>query len=136
VHVRSDAHFVRHVLATQISVVSVQSESFEHATHRPLAASQTSVFGQSSEFLHVTYGMHFRAVQSFIAGQSAAVTHSTHMAIDGSQIRDAGQSRLFRQPGEGGPPSSPACLLPLPQLADHPASATTAAAMVRKRLEA
>ena len=122
VQVRSDMHFTWQALATQILVASAQSASLTQATHRPLAALQTSVVGQSSELAHVTYGTHFRAVQSFIAGQSFAVTQSTHMAMDGSQTCGTRHSRLFRQ-AEDGPPSPPVCLLPPPQLAANTASA-------------
>jgi hypothetical protein len=120
-------HFVRQALATQIFVASAQSASDTQATHRPLAVSQTCDAGQSSEFLHVTYGTHFRAVQSFFAGQSLVVTHSTHMAMAMSQTMGTGQPRLFRQA------SLPAGFLFPLQLADHTASATAAAAQARKR---
>jgi hypothetical protein len=136
VQVRSDVHFVWQASATQIFVLSAQSAAVTQAAHRPLATSHTSVAGQPSEFVHVMYGTHFRAVQSFIAGQSFAVTHSAHMAMAVSQTVGTGQSRLFRQAPGLSPASPPACLLTPPQLADHAASATTAAAMVRERLEA
>src|SRR4029077_20916332 len=85
VQVRSEAHLVRQVSATQVFVVSAQSASVRQATQRPAVVSQTSVVGQSREFLQGTNATHLRAVQSLFAGQSGADTHSTHWAIEGSQ---------------------------------------------------
>jgi hypothetical protein len=51
VQVRSESHFVRQTLETQVFVVSAQSASMTHATHRPVPVLQTSVFGQESEFV-------------------------------------------------------------------------------------
>ncbi len=85
VQVRSEAHFVRHMSATQVLVASAQSASARQSTQRPAVASQTWALAQSSEFLHGVNGTQVRAVQSLFAGQSAAVTHITHWAIEGSQ---------------------------------------------------
>jgi len=41
VQVRSEAHLVRQVFATHVSVVSMQSASARQATHRPAAVLQT-----------------------------------------------------------------------------------------------
>jgi hypothetical protein len=95
VQVRSEAHLVRQVSATQVLAVSAQSASDRQATQRPAAVSHTWVVEQSSEFAHGTKGTQARAVQSLFAGQSAALTHSTHWAIDGSQTLPSAQSRLF-----------------------------------------
>src|SRR5581483_1045424 len=127
VQVLSDMHLVWQARATQIFAASAQSASVTHATQRPPAVSQTCRAGQSSEFLHVTYGTHFRTVQSLFAGQSLAVTHSAHMATAMSQTMGTGQSRLFRQA------TLLACFLSALQPADEADSATATTAPVRRR---
>jgi len=133
VQVRSDMHFVWQLFATQVLVVSTQSASVTHATQRPLAVLQTSVLGQPSELVQVVNGTHFRAVQSLLAGQSAAVMQSTHMAMAGSQTMGTTQSRLLRQPAGGAPPSRPPGLSLLLQAAAHIATATAATARLEGR---
>jgi hypothetical protein len=120
VQVRSEAHFVRQVSATQVLVVSAQSASERQSTQRPAVASQTWALEQSSEFVHGVNGTQVRAVQSLLAGQSAAVTQITHWAIEGSQTFPSGHWRLFWQP-PGVPPSG----LPLPPLLPQAKGAPT-----------
>jgi hypothetical protein len=125
VQVRSDAHLVRHMSATQVLVVSMQSASVRQATQRPTVVSQTWDDMQSSEFAHGVNAMQLRATQSLFVGQSAALTHSTHWAMAGSHTLPlAAQSRLFWQLG-GMPPSGEFRPGPPPQLIGAAATANT-----------
>jgi hypothetical protein len=95
VQVRSDAHFVRHILATQVLVVSAQSASVRQSTQRPAAGSHTWALEHWSELWQGVNGTQARAMQSLLAGQSAALTHATHWAIEGSQTLPDEHWRLF-----------------------------------------
>src|SRR5215831_1916529 len=64
VQVRSEAHFVRQVSATQVLVSSMQSASVRHATQRPAVVSQTCDVLQSSEFVQGVNATQLRATQS------------------------------------------------------------------------